>query len=88
MILPNEMNYVRSMAFREQDEEANQRKFFRIGRRQHCNNFIRTYKDEMLTQFQSDYPKIKLKHFVCVDNETGKEIQRQLYGDGDNDNQS
>ena len=55
---------------------------------EHCNNFIRTYKDEMLTQFQSDYPKIKLKHFVCVDNETGKEIQRQLYGDRDNDSQS
>mgnify|MGYP003126817310 FL=1 len=55
---------------------------------EHCNNFIRTYKDAMLTQFKSDYPKIKLKHFVCVDNETGKEIQRQLYGDGDNDTQS
>ena len=25
---------------------------------------------------------------VCVDNETGKEIQRQLYGDRDNDTQS
>ena len=55
---------------------------------EHCNNFIKTYKDAMLTQFKSDYPNIKLKHFVCVDNETGKEIQRQLYGDGDNDTQS
>ena len=55
---------------------------------EHCNNFIKTYKSAMLTQFKLDHPNMQLKHYVCVDNETGKEIQRQLYGDRDNDTQS
>ena len=53
---------------------------------EHCNNFIKTYKNAMLTQFKLDYPNMYLKHYVCVDNETGKEIQQRLYGVGDRDN--
>ena len=54
--------------------------------KEHCNNFIKTYKSAMLTQFKLDHPNMHLKHYVCVDNETGQEIQQQLYGIGDRDN--
>ena len=47
---------------------------------QSCNLFLKSYKKELSEQLIILFPALKLRRVLCINQESLKEIQKQLYG--------
>ena len=53
-----------------------------------CNDFVSAYKTNMIKQLEIYFSKIKVRHLVCMDGESAKQLQQQMYGDVKDDTES